>query len=174
MQFPRIRFLGSVPPSASMPRQCSAMPPLYVSVWTWAGNDWAAYLPGGDTATYAASKGFGVLGPVGGGEGFWVNSLGTGEVTISGTLSSGGIPLSAGWNLVGLKGTATKAVSELVAGKTQLISLWKWEGNSWSVSLPDKEDKGAAYATEKGFSLLQAIAPGEGFWVNSNGATTLP
>ena len=39
---------------------------LYVSVWTWAGNAWAVYLPGGDTATYAASKGFGVLGTVGG------------------------------------------------------------------------------------------------------------
>ena len=57
-----------------------------------------------------------------------MNSLGTGEVTISGTLSSGGIPLSAGWNLVGLKGSATKTVSELVAGQSQLISLWKWEG----------------------------------------------
>ena len=36
-------------------------------------NNWAVYLPGGDTETYAESKGFRVLEEINRGEEFWVN-----------------------------------------------------------------------------------------------------
>lgn len=75
---------------------------------------------------------------------------------------------------MGLKGTQTKTVTALLAGETKVISLWKWQGASWSVCLPDKTDKGADYAAGKGFTLLEQIAPGEGFWVNASGEITLP
>ncbi len=147
---------------------------LYLSVWKWANNTWAVSLPGGDTAGYAGSKNFGILTTIGPGEGFWVNSKGAAEVTISGTPGSGGLLLSQGWNLVGLKGVQSQAVATLLTGQTGIISLWKWEGNSWAVYLPDQGDKGAGYAASKGFTLLQEIGPGEGFWVNSSAETTLP
>ena len=50
------------------------------SIWKWLNNTWAVYLPGGDTDTYAQSKGFSVLGEINPGEGFWVNC--TVEVTL--------------------------------------------------------------------------------------------
>ncbi|MDP2647071.1 MAG: DUF1566 domain-containing protein [Desulfobacterales bacterium] len=44
------------------------------SIWKWDNGTWAVYLPGQDTATYAAGKGFGVLSNIDPGEGFWVNA----------------------------------------------------------------------------------------------------
>jgi len=51
----------------------------YASVWKWAVNansgaaNWQVFLSNGETASYAGSKGFGVLTTVIPGEGFWVN-----------------------------------------------------------------------------------------------------
>ncbi len=45
-----------------------------LSVWMWEGGKWFVYLPGGDTAGYAQSKGFGVLTTIDPGRGFWVNA----------------------------------------------------------------------------------------------------
>lgn len=47
----------------------------YASVWTWdtGADNWQVFLPGGDTAGYAGDKGFGQLGTIAPGDGFWVN-----------------------------------------------------------------------------------------------------
>ena len=74
--------------------------------------------------------------------------------------------LTSGWNLIGLKGTATISADSLGA----VISVWKWVdingAKAWAVYIPGDDDKGAAYATSKGFGQLATINPGEGFWVN--------
>lgn len=44
------------------------------SVWRWGGKKWAVHLPGKDTVTYAAEKGFDVLETIYPGEGFWVDA----------------------------------------------------------------------------------------------------
>lgn len=139
----------------------------YTSVWKWANNTWAVYLAGEvSPGTYAASKGFSQLVTINPGEGFWVKATGTSSVTISGVPVYGELTVNNGWNLLGLKSTQATTVANFIAGKTGIVSLWKWENGTWAVNLPGEGDQGAAYAASKGFSQLTTIAPGEGFWVN--------
>jgi len=100
------------------------------------------------------------------GEGFWVNSLAAKTVTVTVQPQYGGLSLNNGWNLVGLKSAAKTTVAELAQGQPGIVSVWKWEDGKWAVNLPGEGDKGAGYATGKGFSYLTEIKPGEGFWVN--------
>ena len=146
----------------------------FVSVWKWSGVNWFVYLPGEDTSSYAASKGFSVLSSISPGEGFWVNSVGSETVSFSGATGEGSISVAKDWNLLGLKGSQDKALTSLISGKeSNLVSLWKWSGSAWSVYLPDETDGGSAYAQGKGFNLLSTLSPGEGFWVNAGSAVTL-
>jgi hypothetical protein len=57
-----------------------------------------------------------------------------------------------------------------VADLGDVTSVWKWTTvngtKTWAVNLPGTEDKGATYASSKGFGTFTTIDPGEGFWVN--------
>jgi hypothetical protein len=92
-----------------------------------------------------------------------VTVSGDGTVTTNETLS-----LAVGWNLMGTR-TAID-VANTFADSGSFTSLWKWESGTWAVRLPGDDDAGAAYAAGKNFLFLNAIAPGEGFWVNSKQA----
>jgi len=143
----------------------------FTSVWKWTvggtgAKTWAVYLPGGDDgASYAQSKGFMPLTSIASGEGFWVNIKQVMQFTVSGVPVVGGLSLSKGWNLVGLQSTQPTTVDSITATQSGIVSLWKWENNNWSVSLPGESTPGA-YGTSKGFGTLTTISPGEGFWVN--------
>ncbi len=140
----------------------------FKSVWKWENNKWAVYLPGLKTSDYAGSKEFNVLDTINPGEGFWVNSVGSETISIPGTQETGSLTLTQGWNLVGLRDSETKTITDLITGNEQQItSIWKWTGNNWAVYLPGEEDGGASYAQGKDFILLEDIHPGEGFWVNT-------
>ena len=80
------------------------------------------------------------------------------------------INLVKGWNLVNspLKPADTSVSGIIGPVKEKIASLWKWENDKWAVYLPGYTDYGAAYAVQKGFTLLQEINPGEGFWVNAD------
>jgi len=147
----------------------------FASVWKWANNNWAVYLPGEETAgEYATSKGFAVLTTINPGEGFWVNCLSGQTITLSGIAETGGLSLTQGWNLVGLKASQGTTIDALISGKeANIISIWKWVDNAWAVYLPGEADGGASYADSKGFTLLEEINPGEGFWVNASTSVTL-
>jgi hypothetical protein len=88
---------------------------------------------------------------------------GDGPATTDMTLS-----LAAGWNLVGTR--TLIEVANTFGDSTNVSSLWKWQDGVWAVRLPGDGDGGAAYAAAKGFLLLNTIAPGQGFWVNSKQA----
>lgn len=146
----------------------------FASIWTWVNNGagggtWAVYLPGEEIpGAYAAAKGFQEVVTVGAGEGFWLNSLISGQqVTISGTPVTGPVTVKPGWNLLGVKGTEPLAVSALGS----VVSVWTWREvggvKTWAVALPAQADQGNAYAAGKGFGQLTTIAPGEGFWVHA-------
>jgi hypothetical protein len=139
-----------------------------VSVWKWEQGAWAVYLPkeNDNGATYAGGKGFGQLVTISPGEGFWVNSSDSYELTIPGVLASGELTLANGWNLVGLKGGQALTVAEITTANPVIISIWKWENGTWAVSLAQEATPGA-YALSKGFSVLGTVKPGEGFWVNT-------
>jgi len=146
-----------------------------ISVWAWQeqeagdeGKGWAVYLTGGDTATYAAAKGFLVLKDIQAGEGFWLNSQAeNATMVINGSLVTSALPSSQGWNLLGL----VEPSSSPLIGIEPVISVWAWRVNdkgakTWAVYLP--EGKGPAYAESKGFLSLDlaTLSVGEGFWLN--------
>jgi|GEM_PF-3054449 len=88
---------------------------------------------------------------------------------LSATLS-----LHSGWNLVGARTVISDIPTTFTA--PAIISCWKWNAavKGWQVYLPkDGVDASKAYATSKGFALLEKIAPDDGFWLNvSEQATT--
>jgi len=151
-----------------------------ISVWKWKNNTWAVWIPATvmsaeDLNNYIENKGFVLLEDIQCGEGFWVNSEISQALTCSGTQPSDTtLSLSSGWNLMGLKSSQAKSITDLISGNANKIeSVWKWQDNKWAVYLPGNDDGGAAYAQSKGFSVLEQINPGEGFWVNANTAVTL-
>ena len=138
----------------------------FSSVWKWENGTWAVYLPGETNhGDYAASKGFTPLLTINSGEGFWVNATGASSVTISGTPAYGGPSFTSGWNLVGLKSATSTTVTDFIADKPGIVSLWKWENETWSVYLSGG-DGGVSYTTSKGFGHMTTISPKEGVWVN--------
>jgi hypothetical protein len=147
------------------------------SVWKWVAGNWAVCLPGleDEGASYASSKGFGLLTEIVCGEGFWVNSSINQSVIVSGTQPSYTFSsLTEGWNLIGLKSDQAKTIADLISGnETNIASVWKWDNGKWAVYLPGQEDGGAFYADNKGFTVLSTIEPGEGFWVNCTEDITL-
>jgi hypothetical protein len=94
-----------------------------------------------------------------------VNSQAAKQIKVSGTPVYGPLSLTAGWNLVGIKGGGDVTVAEVTAANAAIVSVWKWENNTWAVSLPGEATPGA-YAEGKGFAILGTIKPGQGFWVH--------
>jgi outer membrane protein assembly factor BamB len=140
------------------------------SVWKWGGASWAVYLPGESDGgkAYASSKGFSALATLNAGEGAWLNRQQPGQLLVNGQYpTDAGVSLAKGWNLVGLKGPEPVTVAEISVGQgLAMVSVWKWTGTTWAVSLPGEKDKGQQYAIAKNFVLLTLINPHEGFWVN--------
>ena len=150
----------------------------FASAWKWEGGAWAVWIPESvmsveDLDNYIAGKGFVLLENINCGEGFWVNSNTNQSLTVSGTQPSNtSCLLDSGWNLIGLKSSEAKSITTLISGNTDNIaSVWKWDSGAWAVYLPGGGTE--AYAESKGFSVLENIEPGEGFWVNCNGAIIL-
>ena len=143
-----------------------------VSVWKWGGDNWMVYLPSFEDKgiQYAKSKGFGPLQDINSGEGFWVNSIGSGTISISGIPSQDTtLQIDPGWNLISLKVNKKKSIDELISGnEDKIMSVWKWLGDKWAVNLPAYgQDATEQYASSKGFQVLTEINPGEGFWINA-------
>ncbi len=103
----------------------------------------------------------------GGGKGitYTYDNAGNVSKSMSSLTESETISLLVGWNLMG---TRTQIpVGTTFSSSASFTSVWKWNNNHWAVRLPDQGGGGAAYAAGKGFTLLDTIEPGEGFWVNS-------
>jgi hypothetical protein len=138
----------------------------YTSVWAWTNNSWAVFLPGEESpGAYAKSKGFSQLTAINPGDGFWVHANSTSSLTITGSPVYGSLTFGNGWHLLGLKSAQALLVTDLLAGAPGLVSAWTWENGAWAVYLANEATPGA-YAQSKGFGTLNAIKPGEGFWVH--------
>ena len=150
----------------------------YQSIWKWKDNNWMVYLPSFEDKgiQYAKSKGFGLLQDINSGEGFWVNSIGSGTISISGIPSQDTtLQIDPGWNLISLKVNKKKGIDELISGnEDKIMSVWKWLGDTWAVYLQVYgQDTTEQYAESKGFEVLKGINPGEGFWINATSALEL-
>lgn len=163
--------LPLTPPDPAVKAVINDISAQVISVWKWNGATWAVYLAPpvtDDGAQYAIDKGFDPLQNLDAGEGFWVNANSPATFKYTGlSPANAALTLSQGWNLVGLKTMKDIPVGDIAyPSGTSIISLWAWIGSNWSVTLPPNPDGGASYAASKGFSLLQTISPGQGFWVN--------
>lgn len=146
--------------------------PSFYSIWKWKNikGTWSVRLPNLEDKgqVYASSKGFEFLSYIEPGEGFWVQSDNDGTFFVQGYESITPLSVTSGWNLVGLKTNQSIGIEALIGDKgSKILSVWKWVKNTWHVYLPQQSDKGASYAQAKGFGVISAISPGEGFWIKA-------
>jgi uncharacterized protein (TIGR03790 family) len=148
------------------------------SVWKWDAVklQWAFYAPAldadGSLASYAASRGYSVLGTVNPGEGFWVNALAPLSLdNQSGTgFSLGSAVLGTGWNLVATADDLAPSV--LAATLANVTSLWAWDemNNGWYFYAPSlvASNNLASYIQSQGYRDFGSLTlgKGRGIWVN--------
>ena len=93
--------------------------------------------------------------------------------------------LAQGWSLLGnplnrplyLAETFGSLESPVDNITTAIVSVWKWSNGSgqWGFYSPQLTAEGnMAYAASKGMYVINAINPGEGFWVSSRWGIDLP
>lgn len=157
-----------------------AEPAKITSVWKWdAGKGlWAFYAPslaaGGTLNSYAAGKGYLVLGPVGPGDGFWINAkeATTFELPAGATFMAANLSTSPGWNLISSGERMTpRGIGSIFPSR--LTSLWAWDTqkSGWYFYAPSLDTAGTLtdYIATKGYLDFAAGAPlgmGKGFWIN--------
>ncbi len=95
------------------------------------------------------------------------------------------VNLVSGWNLVGnpllspiIMLARFGSADAPVAGVTgSVVTVWKWlpAQAQWAFYAPSMTAANlAAYASKKGYAVLEQIAPGEGYWVNTKAELSLP
>ncbi len=85
------------------------------------------------------------------------------------SVQAASLNINAGWSL--LSSRTDIDAKQLFAGQEDLLSIWAWQNQNWSVLLPNGNS--TAYAQAKGFQALSTIPAGEGFWVNAKNGTQL-
>lgn len=164
---------------------------VVTSVWKWdaTADRWLFYSPALDSAslaTFASSKGYGVLSDIPSGSGYWVNAR------IDATLPAQtgqpvvmtGDQLLSGWNLAATGNNPTpqafvaqetlNAPPDGTGNPSGVISLWAWdtEQQKWFLFSPSLAEKGQLqqYLSGRGYLdfgvMGRKLAPGTGFWVN--------
>lgn len=95
----------------------------------------------------------------------------------SGAWAQVGLPLNAGWNLVGNGYYASVDVATFapVGASPNIFTIWKWlpASGQWAFYAPGFSDGGKEYGAGRGYVFLTTIEPGEGFWINAATQTTL-
>ena len=150
--------------------------PSITSAWRWDSDDqkWEVCFPNqGDEFTnlYISSKKWlAKLTDFGNNDGVWLLSQEKGvEVTFSEPAQIESIPLNKGWNLAGINSLTSYNVSAL-KDSPWCKSVWKWNSsqNVWGIYVPAFDDEALKeYVESKGFSRLDRIYYGEGFWIHS-------
>ncbi len=145
------------------------------SAWRWDNDlhNWEVSFPNeGDEFTnlYVLKKGFAKLTNFGNSDGIWLLSGENGiEVAFPETAQEESIPIKKGWNLIGINKILSYDVSSL-KDKEWCKVAWKWDNihNTWQVYSSDLDNEALKeYASKKGFSSLEKIYYGEGFWILS-------
>ena len=82
---------------------------------------------------------------------------------MTGTEPSKTINLITGWNLVGYNSSTSQNITDALASIAgNVVSVWAYKNDSWQLYDP----------ANPGFSDLTTMAPGYGYWINTNGACT--
>ena len=87
------------------------------------------------------------------------------------------LDLASGWNLMGNSLSTPLDVKTTFGSQSQIVTVWKWNAgtSTWAFYAPSLDANGtlASYAAGKGYSVLSAINPGEGYWINVTAALAL-
>jgi hypothetical protein len=119
------------------------------SVWGHEDGVWYVYDP--------LNPGFSDLEVMKIGYGYWVKTTQEGlSIQIEGQVSSSPLSLTDGWNLVGFNSIESMPVEDALAGiEGEVESVWGYDDGVWYVYDPQNP----------GFSDLEEIEPGMGYWV---------
>ena len=96
--------------------------------------------------------------------------------TAAGAAATVSLDLSSGWNLLGNSLEQPISVTALFGDTTLVNTVWKWDRSAvgWQFYSPQMDAAALLnYATNKGYGVLAAINPGEGYWVNAKHAGSL-
>jgi hypothetical protein len=122
-----------------------------ISVWAYTYGQWQVYDP--------ANPGFSDLTTMEAGKGYWINMSESATLTVSGSTPSNSMEISTGWNLVGYNSDTSQSVANALASiEGQYISVWAYIDEAWKVYDPENP----------GFSDLNTIEPGYGYWINAS------
>jgi alpha-tubulin suppressor-like RCC1 family protein len=93
----------------------------------------------------------------------------TSSCVVGGTTSIG-IDVLPGWNLLGNPVNQTIAVAEKFGDAAKVTSVWKWDATSskWQVYSPAMTaNELQSYVASQGYSVLNEINPGDGYWISA-------
>jgi hypothetical protein len=149
------------------------------AVWRWdtAQKRWQLYAPGMDTTTFQSllsDKGYGVLGEIKPGDGYWVQATAPASVMLQSDTSFDLTPASlvSGWNLVTTATSQTPSALNTALGG--LTSLWAWDTTlqAWYFYAPSLDTGTGLSDYQKGNGYLDFGASGKtldsgvGFWLS--------
>jgi hypothetical protein len=80
------------------------------------------------------------------------------------------LDLLKGWNLLGNGQDQTLPIATLFGDPLNVTTVWKWDVTKpgWQFYAPSMDTAALqTYTASKGYGVLTAINPGEGFWVNA-------
>jgi alpha-tubulin suppressor-like RCC1 family protein len=93
----------------------------------------------------------------------------TSSCEVGGTISIG-IDVLPGWNLLGNPVNQTIAVAEKFGDAAKVTSVWKWDATTskWQVYSPAMAPTELqSYVASQGYSVLNEINPGDGYWISA-------
>jgi len=119
------------------------------SVWGYEDGRWYVY--------DLLNPGFSNLEIMKTGYGYWVKTAQEGlSIQFQGQMSPLSLSLTNGWNLIGFSSLQSVPVEKALAGiEGEIESVWGYKGDNWYVYDPQNP----------GFSDLDEIEPGRGYWV---------
>ena len=143
------------PEDTSLSAVLNSIDGQYAAVWAYVNGSWRAYDP--------ANPGFSDLSTMESGKGYWIEMNEPGVLLVYGPTSPASISLTSGSNLVGYFFPSTQSISDAInsiAG--DVISVWAYVNGSWR----------AYDALNPGFSDLNAMEPGIGYWIETSRTCT--
>jgi PKD repeat protein len=136
---------------------------IATTVWTWRNGEWYVWSGNEQIVNLIQKYGLPFLSDIKAGEGFWVNAKQNAqfEVEIPDSNPTYEFNLNKGWNLLG----TSYSLSISSFNKSEVLTVWKWAGNSWQFWSPDPSLMEIAQIY--GLAPITEINANEGFWVKT-------
>jgi len=127
----------------------------YAAVWAYVNGNWRVYDP--------ANPGFSDLSTMEAGKGYWIEMNEPGVLLTYGPTSPASISLTTGSNLTGYFSPSTQSIADAIDSiEGDVISVWAYVNGAWRVY----------DALNPGFSDLNAMEPGIGYWIETSRTCT--